>query len=34
MSNSIPLMAWLVAGVCFIFSLGGLSRHETARGGI
>ncbi len=31
--GSIPLMAWLVAGVCFIFSLGGLSRHETSRRG-
>ena len=33
MTNSIPLMAWLVAGICFIFSLRGLSRHETSRRG-
>jgi NAD(P) transhydrogenase subunit beta len=33
MAESIPLVAWLFAGVCFIFSLGGLSRHETARRG-
>ena len=26
-------LIWLVAAVCFIFSLGGLSRHETARRG-
>ena len=26
-------MAWLIAGVCFILSLGGLSQHETARRG-
>ncbi|MCE2791757.1 MAG: NAD(P)(+) transhydrogenase (Re/Si-specific) subunit beta [Planctomycetota bacterium] len=31
--NSLPLIAWLVAGICFIFSLGGLSRHETSRRG-
>ena len=31
--NSIPLVAWLLAGICFIFSLGGLSRHETSRRG-
>jgi H+-translocating NAD(P) transhydrogenase subunit beta len=31
--NSLPLIAWLVAGVCFIFSLSGLSRHETSRRG-
>ncbi len=31
--DSIPLIAWLVAGVLFIFSLGGLSKHETARRG-
>lgn len=30
---SIPLVAWLVAAVCFIFSLGGLAQHETARRG-
>ena len=33
MSNSVALMAWLVAGVCFILSLSGLSRHETSRRG-
>ena len=33
MTTSIPLIAWLVAGVCFIFSLSGLSQHETARRG-
>jgi NAD(P) transhydrogenase subunit beta len=26
-------LIWLVAAVCFIFSLGGLSQHETARRG-
>ena len=26
----IALVLWLVAAVCFIFSLGGLSRHETS----
>ena len=26
-------LVWLVAAVCFIFSLGGLSQHETARRG-
>jgi NAD(P) transhydrogenase subunit beta len=31
--GSIPLVAWLAAGVCFIFSLGGLSQHETSRRG-
>lgn len=31
--NSLPYVAWLLAGVCFIFSLGGLSRHETSRRG-
>ncbi len=31
--GSIPMVAWLMAGVCFIFSLGGLSRHETSRRG-
>ncbi len=33
MSSSIPLIAWLIAGVCFILSLGGLSQHETSRRG-
>ncbi len=31
--GNIPLVAWLAAGFCFIFSLGGLSRHETSRRG-
>lgn len=31
--GSIPLVVWLTAGVCFIFSLSGLSRHETSRRG-
>ncbi|MFK7766438.1 MAG: NAD(P)(+) transhydrogenase (Re/Si-specific) subunit beta [Mariniblastus sp.] len=31
--GSIPTLAWLVAAVCFILSLGGLSKHETARRG-
>ena len=31
--SSIYLIAWLIAGVCFILSLGGLSQHETARRG-
>jgi H+-translocating NAD(P) transhydrogenase subunit beta len=31
--GSLPLVWWLIAGVCFIFSLGGLSRHETSRRG-
>jgi H+-translocating NAD(P) transhydrogenase subunit beta len=31
--SSLPLIAWLVAGICFIFSLGGLSRHDTSRRG-
>ena len=31
--NSISTLAWLVAAVCFILSLGGLSKHETARRG-
>jgi NAD(P) transhydrogenase subunit beta len=26
-------LIWLIAAVCFIFSLGGLSKHETARRG-
>ena len=30
---SFPELAWLLAAVCFIFSLGGLSRHETSRRG-
>jgi len=30
---NIPLVAWLIAGICFILSLGGLSQHETARRG-
>jgi len=30
---SMVSVAYLVAAVCFIFSLGGLSRHETARRG-
>lgn len=29
--GSLPLIWWLIASVCFIFSLGGLSRHETSR---
>ena len=33
MTNSIPLIAWLIAGICFIFSLSGLSQHETSRRG-
>lgn len=31
--GTIPQLAWLIAAVCFIFSLGGLSQHETARRG-
>ena len=31
--NSVSLIAWLIAGVCFIFSLGGLSQHESSRRG-
>lgn len=31
--GSVPLVTWLIAGVCFIFSLGGLSQHETSRRG-
>ncbi len=31
--GQIPIIAYLVAAVCFIFSLGGLSQHETARRG-
>ena len=33
MTNSVASIAWLVAGVCFILSLSGLSQHETARRG-
>ncbi len=33
MPESLSLIAYLVAAICFIFSLGGLSRHETARRG-
>ena len=33
MTNSIPMIAWLIAGICFIFSLSGLSKHETSRRG-
>ena len=31
--GNLPQIAWLVAGICFILSLGGLSQHETARRG-
>ncbi len=31
--GQIPYLAYLAAAVCFIFSLGGLSQHETARRG-
>ena len=31
--NSGSTVAWLVAAVCFVLSLGGLSQHETARRG-
>ena len=31
--NQLPNIAFLIAAVCFVFSLGGLSRHETARRG-
>ena len=31
--NSVSLIAWLIAGVCFIFSLGGLSQHESSSRG-
>ena len=31
--NSVSLIAWLIAGICFILSLGGLSQHETSRRG-
>ncbi len=33
MPPSVALVAWLIAAVCFIFSLGGLANHETARRG-
>lgn len=33
MGGSVSLIAWLIAGVCFILSLGGLSQHETSRRG-
>ncbi len=33
MPESLPLVAYLFAAVCFIFSLGGLSKHETASRG-
>jgi len=32
-STSLVMLAYLAAAVCFIFSLGGLSRHETSRRG-
>ncbi len=31
--DNIIYLAWLIAGLCFIFSLAGLSRHETSRRG-
>ena len=31
--ENVAYMAWLIAGVCFILSLGGLSQHETSRRG-
>ncbi len=31
--NNVHLVAWLIAGICFILSLSGLSQHETARRG-
>lgn len=31
--GTIPQIAWLIAAVCFILSLGGLSQHVTARRG-
>ncbi|MCP4096862.1 MAG: NAD(P)(+) transhydrogenase (Re/Si-specific) subunit beta [Planctomycetaceae bacterium] len=31
--GTVPQVAWLIAAVCFILSLGGLSRHESARRG-
>jgi H+-translocating NAD(P) transhydrogenase subunit beta len=33
MPPSYVMVAWLVAAVCFILSLGGLAKHETARRG-
>ena len=31
--ESMSQLAWLIAAVCFILSLGGLSQHSTARRG-
>ncbi len=31
--GAIPQIAWLIAAVCFVLSLGGLSQHATARRG-
>ncbi|MEM7782424.1 MAG: NAD(P)(+) transhydrogenase (Re/Si-specific) subunit beta [Planctomycetota bacterium] len=31
--NTASNVAWLISGICFILSLGGLSQHETARRG-
>ena len=31
--GQLPGMAFVIAAICFIFSLGGLSQHETARRG-
>lgn len=33
MPESLPLVAYLIAAICFVFSLGGLAQHETARRG-
>ena len=33
MSSSVLTLSYLIAGVLFIFSLSGLSRHETASRG-
>ncbi len=33
MPESLPLVAYLIAAICFVFSLGGLAKHETARRG-
>ena len=30
---SVPLIAWLVAAICFVFSLAGLSQHKTSQRG-